>query len=175
MSSRKKIRGIKRRIQKFNRELNELTKDFPENLSYGYWEIHLPGQGSEWINAVKTPYNVRKQCLQVLINRTKFLIDRKPEHHQSVKVMLMIDFHYWYSTKIEFFLPEADNGGVELFREDAYTRWVPLDKNRDFAAEWGLNIPAGLEIRGIQEEIRDLELGDEDIYGGEIWFIGELS
>lgn len=175
MHSRKKVRGIKRKTRKFIRELNEITKDFPEDLSYGYWEIHLPSQGSNWINSIKTPFNVRKQCLQALINRTKFLIDRKPEHLQSVKVLLMINFHYWYSTKIEFYIAEDSKGGTELFTEDAYTRWIPLNKNRNLAVEWGLNIPDGLAIRGIQEQIKDLELVDEDIFGGEIWFIGELN
>jgi hypothetical protein len=175
MSSRKKVRGLKRKIRKFIRELNELTRDFPQEFSNGYWEIHLPSQGSEWINSVKTPFNVRKQCLQTLIDRTKHLIDRKPEYRQDIRVVLMIDFHYWYSTKIEIFSVENDEEGFSPYREDDYTRWIALEENHNLAKEWGLTIPKGMEIKGIKEEIKDSELADDDIFGGEIWFIGELN
>lgn len=174
MDSRKKIRGLKRRIRKFTEELNELTRDFPEDLSNGYWELHLPNQGSKWINSAKTPFNVRKKCLQILINRTKHLIEKKPTHCKDTRVTLMINFHYWYATKIEIFSVKNDEV-LPLYREDDYTRWIALDENRNLAKEWSLTIPDGLEIKGINEEIKDLELVDDDIFGGEIWFIGELN
>lgn len=174
MGSRKKIRGLKRRIRKFSIEVSELTRDFPEDLSNGYWELHLPDQGSEWINSVKTPLNVRKQCLQILINRTKHLIEEKPTHYKNAKVMLMIDFHYWYATKIEIVIAENDEE-FSFYKEDDYTRWIPLDGNRNFSKEWDLTIPVGLEVKGVKEEIKDVKMVDEDIYGGEIWFLGELN
>lgn len=71
MSSRKKVGGLKRKTDKFKRELDELTRDFPQAFSNGYWELHLPNKGSEWINSVKTPLKFRKQCLKILIDRTK--------------------------------------------------------------------------------------------------------
>ncbi|OAH55027.1 hypothetical protein AWH48_20335 [Domibacillus aminovorans] len=174
MGSKKKIRGLKRRIRQFTEELNELTRDFPEDLSNGYWELHLPNLGSEWISSTKTPFNVRKKCLQFLINRTKHLIEKKPAHYKDTRVMLMIDSHYWWSTKIEIFSAKNDEG-LSFYREDDYTRWIALDENRNLSKEWGLTIPDGLEVKGIKEEIKDLELVDDDIFGGEIWFIGELN
>ncbi|KAB2331593.1 DUF3916 domain-containing protein [Cytobacillus depressus] len=173
MNERKKVRGLKRKIRNFKRELNKLTMDFPDDFSNDYWEIHLPHQGSYWINSVKTPFKVRRLCLQELINRTNHLIDKKPKDNQDVRVMLMIDFHYWWSTKIEIFSVKNDDEGF-LFEEDSYTRWITLNENRNLAKEWGLTIPAGLKIKGIKEEIKDVELVDKEIFGGEIWLIGEL-
>ncbi|WP_059174001.1 DUF3916 domain-containing protein [Bacillus sp. FJAT-27445] len=175
MNSKKKVRGKRRKIRRFIRLLNEATKDFPEDFSYGYWEIHLPDRGSFWINSPKTPTSVRRLCIQALINRTKFLIDIKPSQYQTVKVLLIINFHYWHSAKIEFYIPKTPCEGIYPFTEDEYIRIVPLNKNRDFAAEWGLEIPMGLEIMGLKEEIKDLELVDDTCFGGEIWYLGELS
>jgi len=174
VNNRKKIRGLKRRIRAFTKELNELTRDFPEDLSNDYWEFHLPNQGSKWVNSVKTPFNVRKQCLQILINRTKHLIEKKPAHYKDTRVMLMIDFHYWHATKIVIFSVK-NNEGLSLYREENYIRMVVLDDSRSLPKEWSLTIPDGVEVKGIKEEIKDLELVDDDIFGGEIWFIGELN
>jgi hypothetical protein len=40
------------------------------------------------------------QSTHVLKNRVKHLIDKKPKHYQDTRVMLMIDFNYWYSAEI---------------------------------------------------------------------------
>jgi hypothetical protein len=53
--------------------------------------------------------------------------------------------------------------------------WIALNENRNLSKEWDLTIPDELDVKGIKEDIKDLELVDDDIFGGETWFIGELN
>ncbi|WP_019413516.1 DUF3916 domain-containing protein [Paenisporosarcina sp. TG20] len=173
MENRKKVRGLKRKIRKFIRELDEITKDFPEGFADNV-ELHLPSKGSDWINSPNTPFNVQRDCVQALISRTKHLIDRKPKTRQDLRVILMIDFHYWYSTKIEFFSVKDNYVGFTPYTEDEFTRSIALEEDHNLAEKWNLFIPEGLEIKRIKEEIKDSKIVDDDIFGGEIWFIGEM-
>ena len=175
MAARKKIRGLKRKINQFKRELSNLTLDFPDIPVDGYRELHVPCDSSEWLNSVKTPLRVRKKCFQFMIDRTKHLIDNKLQSRPDLRVLLMIDFHYWYATKIEIFSVEADYKGFSTQRDDEYSKWIELDSNLNLVDKWGLNLPEGLEIVGVLEEVKDEYLLDEEIFGGEIWFICELN
>ncbi|WP_257131575.1 MULTISPECIES: DUF3916 domain-containing protein [unclassified Bacillus (in: firmicutes)] len=166
---------MKRRINQFKKELSNLALVFPDVPFNGYWELHLPGNGSEWLNSVKTPLKVQKQCIQELIDKTDYLIKNKPDDRQDLRVLLMLDFHYWYSSKIEICSVDENYKGFSPEREDEYTKWVEMKSNRNLVDELGLVIPNGLKVTGIKEEIKDKELVDEDIFGGEIWFIHEIK
>jgi len=149
--------------------------DFPYVPIDGYWGLHLPCNGSDWLNSIKTPLKARKQCIQELIDKTEYLIKNKPHDRQDLRGLLMIDFHYWYSTKIEIFSVDEEYKGFSPVREDEYTKCVELKSNWTLVDELGLVIPNGLNITGTKEELKDIELVDEDILGGEIWFIHELK
>jgi hypothetical protein len=166
----KKIRGLKRRIRKFYKELEEQTNLFPTDFT-GYYEYHLPDNGAYWLNSSKVSYKLKSECFQFLISRTKHLIDLKPAMFQEAKVVLMIDFHYWYATKIyiENEYKEAkfewNNGNVSV---------VQLETFRDFAKEWNVKIPLGLKVIGTKSEVINKDHYFSDLYGGETWYIGHL-
>ncbi|MGG3471369.1 DUF3916 domain-containing protein [Neobacillus pocheonensis] len=167
----KKVRGLKTKIIKFYKNFEEDTKVFPADFD-GYFEYHLPNKGTDWLNSPKVQYRVKSEYFQFLIDRTQHLIKLKPADCPLAKVLLMIDFHYWYATKVyihsvidepEF---EWNNGDVSV---------IKLKNNRDFSKEWNVKIPSGFNVIGTKSTIINKDYFEPfEIYGGETWYIGEL-
>lgn len=164
----KKFRGLKRRIKKFYKNFEDMTKFFPTDFE-GYYEYHLPDNGAYWLNSSKVSYKLKSECFQFLIDRTQHLIDLKPANLESAKVILMIDFHYWYSTKI-YIANETEEPEFEW--NDGNVSVLKLDNLRDFSKEWNVKIPPKLNIIGTKSKVINKDY--IDLYGGETWFIGEL-
>jgi hypothetical protein len=166
----KKFRGLKRKIRKFYKEFEEWTKVFPADFEE-YIEYHLPDNGAYWLNSSKASYKLKCECFQFLIDRTKHLIDMKPSSLKEAKVVLMIDFHYWYATKIYIY-----NGTEKAVFElnDENVSIVKLDKIRDFVKEWNVKIPPDLNVIGTKSKVKNKNYYFSDLYGGETWYIGEL-
>jgi len=68
--STKKVRGLRRRKKNLINTLHEMTEQLPNPSDYGlgYWHLHLAfDQG--FINSNKAPNKLRKEIMQILINR----------------------------------------------------------------------------------------------------------
>ena len=168
----KKVRGLKRRIKKFFKEYREETNAFPTDFE-GYYEYHLPENGAYWLNSSKVSYKLKRECFQFLIDRTKHLIDLKPSHLKSAKVVLMIDFRYWYATKIYIYNEPEEEAKFEWDTKNVSV--AKLEDFRDFAKEWNVKIPSGLDVKGTKSKVINKDyIDDFGIYGGETWFIGHL-
>ncbi|MBT2659300.1 DUF3916 domain-containing protein [Bacillus sp. ISL-18] len=166
----KKFRGLKRSIRKFYKDFEEETRVFPTDFE-GYYEYHLPDNGAYWLNSSKVSYKLKSECFQFLIDRTKHLIDLKPAKLEAAKVVLMIDFHYWYSTKIYIYNEPEE---VEFEQNDGNVSIVKPENFRDFAKEWNVKIPPGLDVIGTKSKVINKDYFFADIYGGETWYIGHL-
>lgn len=167
----KKVRGIKRKTKNMIKRIEENTMEFPSEFYKGYWHLHLL-VAQDFIDSDKTPYNVKQLCIQTLIDRTKRLIEVKPDSKEKLRVAACINFpHLWDSQIIVF---KGDSHFEDFFnRNDDYQKWTPLTKERGIETEWGLFISNGMEIKCFKEEVIDDE--DEYYHTGEIWFIGELT
>jgi hypothetical protein len=166
----KKIRGLKRRIRKFFKDFEEETNAFPTDFE-GYYEYHLPDNGAFWLNSPKSSYKLKSECFQFLINRTKHLIDLRPAELGEAKVVLMIDFHYWYATKIYI---ENEYKEAKFVWKDENVSVVQIDHFRDFTKEWNVKIPPGLKIIGTRSKVINRDYHFSELYGGETWYIGNL-
>jgi hypothetical protein len=165
----KKFRGLKRRIKKFYNDFEEETRIFPTDFE-GYYEYHLPDNGAYWLNSSRVSNKLKSECFQFLINRTKHLIDLKPTKLADAKVVLMIDFHYWYATKIYIFKEPKE---AELVWNDGNVSVEKLEDFRDFTKEWNVKIPSGLSVIGTKSKVINMDLNSV-LYGGETWYIGQL-
>ncbi|QKE72058.1 DUF3916 domain-containing protein [Arthrobacter citreus] len=169
----KKVRGLKRLIKKFKREWTKLTEKFPIEMEQ-YWECHVPTRLSDLFISPKTPISVKKQCIQLMIDRTSHLIKLKPSNREKLRILLTVDFRDWNSTKIDIFTLNESNT-FWMGYEDEYSKGVPIDVQHHLTNKWKLSVPIGMGIACVREEIKDSDLIDEDIKGGEICYFGEIN
>ncbi|MDG4658153.1 DUF3916 domain-containing protein [Ectobacillus antri] len=99
---------------------------------------------------------------------------QKPSTRNDVRILLEVDFHYWHSTAIRLYSTNEETP-FQLYYKDDYVRHVQLDEAIHLAHKWGLFVPNGMKIAGVREELINIDLVDEDMFGGEIWYFGELD
>lgn len=172
-SDRSKVRGVKRKYKSLKKYLLVDTETFPEpDYDYGYTHFHLPTSQS-FIDSSKTPVSVRKQCIQLMIDRIHFLIENKPNLDITTRVVALISLpDLWNSQIIVFFGDEYFSSFFD--RNWEYQKWIPLPEKRSIEKEWGLSIPENMKIRGYRQEIID-EDDIDDKFINELWAIGELD
>lgn len=168
--SSKKVRGLRRRKKNLINTLHEMTEQLPNPSDYGlgYWHLHLPfDQG--FINSNKAPNKLRKEIMQILINRVSHLKNLKTPSQEQYRIYTVISLPNLFDSQIAV-IPDRSwfNGFFE--RDGQEQKWLPLNSYRDLIKEWKLNLPPGLEVKGFKEIISD----EDYYYEGEIWFIGEF-
>lgn len=167
MGDKKKIRGISRKFNAMKRRIEHLTENFPLEDN-GYWHIHLP-VAQAFIDSQKTPFSIRRKCIQLLIESVHHLISIRPEEVKKYKVVAAINLPELFDSQIIIFY--EDNYYNSFFeRNDDCQRWTLLPSTRNIYAEWNLRKLPNLGVRGYKEVIVDEDFS----YEGEIWFIGEI-
>lgn len=141
----------------------------PSNYGLGYWHLHLPfAQG--YIDTNKTPNKLRREIIQILINRVFHMKNLKTPLHDGYRIYTLISLPNLFDSQIAV-IPDRSwlNGFFQ--RDTQEQKWLPLGMQRNLIKEWKLNIPPGLEVKGFREIIVE----EDYYYEGEVWFIGELS
>lgn len=164
----KKVRGLKRRTQKMVEMIEQHTDVFPTIFYGGYWNMPLPV--GRFINSSKTPFGIKRLCIQKLLERVEHLIKIKPLNNDIFRVVaVIVPKDLWRSGVIVF---KGDSYFNSFFdRNSEHQRWISLPKNRSLAKELSLNIPTGLQVTGFKEEASD----EDGFCENEIWYIGELN
>lgn len=165
----KKLRGIKRKTRNMIKRIWEETSDFPLDFYNGYWHLHLP-VAQDFIDSDRTPFGIKRLCVQTLLERAKHLIGIKPHNSDKYRVVVYISFQALFDSQIIVFAGDSHFKGF-FNRNDEFQKWIPLSEERNFESDWRINIPNDMNVLGLKEEITD----DGEIFKRDIWFIGELK
>ena len=165
----KKVRGLRRKTKDMIKRIEEETNEFPSDFYNGYWHLHLPVAQS-FIDSEKTPFGIKRLCVQTLLKAAKHLIGIKPHTDEKYRVVVSIDTSNLFNAQLIVFHGDTHFEGF-FDRNNEFQKWIPLTEERDFEREWKLNIPQNMIVKGIREEICD----EDGEYKREIWFVGELE
>jgi len=169
-SNKKKVRGKKRKTKSMLRCIRNATGLFPEeDTESGFWHLHLP-VSKTFIDSAKTPFGIRKTCVQELINRAIHLVNIKPKANCKVRVVTSISLPRLWDSQIMVFFGDGHYNGF-FNRDDEYQKWLNLPEKRNIVKEWGLEVNEGLQLVGFHETISD----DGCRYDNELWFYGEID
>lgn len=166
----RKIRGLKRKTRNMIKRIGEETNDFPSDFYNGYWHLHLP-VAQAFIDSDKTPFGIKRLCVQTLLDCAKHLIEIKPNTCEKYRVVVYISFQELFDSQIIVFAGDSHFEGF-FCRNDEFQRWIPLSEKRNLESEWRIDMPKNLNNSGFREETTD-ENGK--IYKRDIWFMGELE
>ncbi len=166
-----KVRGARRKCSRMVESIRSYTDVFPEEdwPGAGYWHLHVPVDQA-FIDSQKTPHWVRRQCVQVLIDRSEYLRRLKPESDEPIRVVASISLPHLWDSQIDVFF-DQEYFSTFFERDSGGQRWTPLGESRSLSRDWGLNMPDAFQERGCHEHIRDEDYSQD----GELWFFGELD
>ena len=165
----KKLRGIRRRLEAFQRRLEEEVSSFPaeDRQGCGYWHLHMPCAQS-FIDHSPNETRLRKQCIESILGAAEQLKSIKPEGVEARVVCSLAWPSLWDSQIIIFF-------GSDYY-DRFFDRRSPAQEWTEKPAGWllrtfDLNIPESMTERVYLERIRD-----EDFeYETTLVFVGELK
>ena len=165
------MRGIERKKKALLSRIEHYTEEFPTEFYKGYWHLPLPAD-QRFINSNGTPINVKRQCMQALLDRAEHLRRLKPEGNGDFRVVVAVNLpDLWCSQLIVFKGETYFNGFFDRNNEDL--QWLSLPPERNLLSEWGLAFTDSVYLTGFKEVIADTEA--EYNYEGEIWFIGDMN
>ncbi|MCC5800994.1 DUF3916 domain-containing protein [Rossellomorea vietnamensis] len=166
----KKIRGLKRRTDSMVKRIVVATKCFPTQFIHGYWHLPMPA-GRDFISSGKTPFKIKRLCVQTLLDRAGRLSKLKTEKEMHTRVIVMIDpSDLWNSHIIVFNEEDAFKAFFE--RNFVDQKWIPQVMNVKLLKRWGIKIPRNLESVSYLERILDEDIGYRE---RELWFFGEFT
>lgn len=167
--------------QKIRRRLNILKKwpdsfkiFFPKNTpNEDYWNCKLPIL-SGIVDNENVTYEVKRECIQYLINAVENIINLKTTHftNDSCKIISLISIPDLFSSEITIFFNQEY---YEHFfkRSGKHQTWQSVDNTRSLLKEYNIKLPTNIVL----QEVGFIEnIIDEDYsYQGEVWAIGQLG
>ncbi|WP_409294111.1 DUF3916 domain-containing protein [Peribacillus sp. SCS-26] len=159
----KKVRGINRKSKDMVRHIKENTLDFPMDFFNDYWHMHLPASQG-FVDSSKTPFKVRKLCVQTLLERADHLKGIKPDDQENYRVVTAINLPSLWDSQIIIFRGKSY---FDTFfeRDETHQKWLRFSEERNIQEEWGVIVPDDMQVWGFKEYITD---EDEFYYEGEI-------
>ncbi len=96
------------------RRIDNLTENFSIDNDR-YWHMHLP-VSQAFIDSPKTPHAIKRDCIQLLIDRVEHLISIRPPSNRNNKVLAAID------------LPDLFGSQIIIFYDEEYYKSFFIDK-----------------------------------------------
>jgi hypothetical protein len=161
-STRKKIRGQKRKLKQLISKINDFNFTYTGRRIE---EFSVPCM-SNFLDNPRVSSYVRKEFCKAWLNKTKIVQEKKPDLIGFCKVVCVLDTKSLWNSRIIIFLNE-DYYQCFWNRDNDYQKWTPI-LNRSLQQE--RLFTTGLREQGYMEIIHDEDLW----YKTELWFYGEL-
>ncbi len=164
---KKKLRGVRRRLQDVIEMPHRHGSSFPEPNRWGYLDFKLPVD-----QALVEGSHVRlthlKQCAQTLLDLCMSLKERVPHGASSPKVIASIYEPEMFSSRVTIFW-DPEYYRKFFLHDEPNHNWTRLDSENSLVKRWQLN-DHGLAEMCIHEKMVDGEFSRE----GKIWFLGDI-
>lgn len=173
--SRKKLRGIPRRLRALRKWAASFSGYFPSDDELAadplYWAWKIPVCNA-LVEGNYTTREIQRECAQLLIDACTHLMRAKPSTHSGLRVTCSIALPDMFSSELCIYLQESYFLSHTSAEVNQHGEIRVLDQ-RSLAAEWGLNLPEGVLERGIH-----IEYPETDTHGSlicDLWFFGEVA
>jgi len=122
----KKVRGLKRKIKNMLKRIEQETTNFPDDFYNGYWHLHLPVAES-FISSSKTPFAIKRICIQALLDRVEHLIKIKPYSNERFRILAAIYLSDLWNSQIIVFSGDRHFKGffaeIEMIKSGFLCQW----------------------------------------------------
>ena len=169
----KKLRDAPRRLRDLQHWAESLKGTFPcsvelENRSR-YWNYKIPTRAG-LIDPPATTQKIQQACARSLINACANLIQSRPASHVQLRVTCCVTLPGMFASELCIYLDEAYFQGHVATSTDGQLTAIT---SRSLADEWGLELPEGVEERGLRISIPADD--DDEEFEGEHWYFGEVA
>ena len=156
----RKVRGLKRKLSRLQRNIQENHEDFPTEFHNGYWYAKIP-VGQTFLMDTQHNAKIKQSLIHILLDEAKRLVELRVD--ERMRVVVLLDFPTLWNSELLVF---QDEEGVQSFmrRDSFHQKWIPIPYVRTFTNQWGIRSDQDIRVYGFEEWIFD-----EEGEGREVW------
>ncbi|MCT4798181.1 DUF3916 domain-containing protein [Exiguobacterium profundum] len=158
----RKVRGLKRKLSRLQRNIQENHEDFPTEFHNGYWYAKIP-VGQTFLMDIQHNAQIKQSLIHTLLNEAKRLAKRRVD--ERMRVVVLLDFPTLWNSELLIF---EDEEGLQTFmrRDSSHQKWIPILHEKTFLNKWVIRSDRDIRVYGFEEWIFD-----EEGEGREVWML----
>ena len=158
----RKVRGLKRKLSRLQRNIQENHEDFPTEFHDGYWYAKIP-VGQTFLMDIQHNAQIKQSLIHTLLNEAKRLVELRVD--ERMRVVVLLDFPTLWNSELLIF---EDEEGLQTFmrRDSSHQKWIPILHEKTFLNKWVIRSDRDIRVYGFEEWIFD-----EEGEGREVWML----
>lgn len=158
----RKERGLKRKLSRLQRNIQENHEDFPKEFHNGYWYAKIP-VGQTFLLEIQHNTQIKQAIIHILLDEAKRLVELRVD--ERMRVVVLLDFPTLWNSELLVF---EDEEGLQTFmrRDSSHQKWIPISHEKTFLNKWDIRSDRDIRVYGFEEWIFD-----EEGEGREVWML----
>ncbi|WP_214795028.1 MULTISPECIES: DUF3916 domain-containing protein [unclassified Exiguobacterium] len=158
----RKVRGLKRKLIRLQRNMQENHHDFPTEFHDGYWNTKIP-VGQTFLLDIQHNAQIKQAIIHILLDEAKRLVGLRVD--ERMRVVVLLDFPTLWNSE---FLVFEDEKELQTFvrRDSSHQKWIPIPHVKTFMNQWDIRSDQEIRVYGFVEW-----LSDEEDEGRELWML----
>ena len=156
----RKVRGLKRKLSRLQRNLQENHHDFPTEFHNGYWYAKIP-VGQTFLVDIQHNAQIKQAIIHILLDEAKRLVELRVD--ERMRVVVLIDLPTLWNSELLVF---QDEEVLQTFmrRDSSHQKWIPIPHEKMSLNKWVIRSDRDIRVYGFEEL-----LFDEEDEGREWW------
>ncbi|WP_084543078.1 DUF3916 domain-containing protein [Exiguobacterium profundum] len=158
----RKVRGLKRKLSRLQRNMQENHHGLPTEFHDGYWYAKIP-VGQTFLLDIQHSARIKQTIIHTLFDEATRLAKRRVD--EQMRIVVLLDFPTLWNSEILVFQNEEV---LQIFmrRDKPHQKWIPIPYVRTFINQWGVRSDQDIRVYGFEEWIFD-----EEGEGREVWML----
>ncbi|WP_270812034.1 DUF3916 domain-containing protein [Exiguobacterium sp. CinTr1] len=158
----RKVRGLKRKLSRLQRNIQENHEDFPTEFHNGYWYAKIP-VGQTFLMDIQHNAQIKQSLIHTLLDEAKRLVELRVD--ERMRVVVLLDLPTLWNSELLVF---QDEEVLQTFmrRESSHQKWIPIPHEKMSLNKWVIRSDRDIRVYGFEEWIFD-----EESEGREVWML----
>ena len=156
------MRGLKRKLSRLQRNIQESHEDFPTEFHNGYWYAKIP-VGQTFLVDIQHNVQIKQAIIHILLDEAKRLVELRVE--ERMRVVVLIDLPTLWNSELLVF---QDEEGLQTFirRDSSHQKWIAIPHEKTSLNKWVIRSVRDIRVYGFKEW-----LFEEEDEGRELWML----
>ncbi|WDH77257.1 DUF3916 domain-containing protein [Exiguobacterium marinum] len=158
----RKVRGLKRKLSRLQRNMQENHHDLPIEFHDGYWYAKISVRQTFLLD-IQHNEQIKQAIIHILIDESTRLAKRRVD--ERMRVVVLLDFPTLWNSEILVFQNEEV---LQMFmrRDSSHQKWIPIPHEKTSLNNWVIRSDRDIRVYGFKEW-----LFEEEDEGRELWML----
>ena len=143
----RKVRGLKRKLSRLQRNIQENHEDLPTEFHNGYWYAKIP-VGQTFLMDTQHNAKIKQSLIHILLDEAKRLAKRRVD--ERMRVVVLLDLPTLWNSELLVF---QDEEVLQTFmrRDSSHQKWIPIPHEKMSLNKWVIRSDRDIRVYGFKE------------------------